>query len=132
MGEQIKLVDLARNLIRLSGFVPDDEIPIQFIGLRPGEKLSEELVGPDETMERSSVNKILRVRPIHCVVTQDVISKVTKLERLAYTVNVEEVMRLMRTLIPSLAPDGEDMGLAGVSESPKSGKTVQSMSVKAS
>ena len=132
MGEQIKLVDLARNLIRLSGFVPDEEIPIQFIGLRPGEKLSEELVGPDETMERSSVNKILRVRPTHCAVTQDMISKIETLERLAYTVNVEEVMRLMRTLIPSLTPDGEDMALASVSPSSKTAHTGQSMSVKAS
>ena len=64
MGEQVKIVDLARNLIRLMGFVPDRDIKIEYIGLRPGEKLYEEFLMAEEGLQETS-NKLIHIgRPI--------------------------------------------------------------------
>ena len=58
MGEPVKIVDLARNMIRLSGKEPDRDIAIEFVGVRPGEKLHEELWSDDETVSPTSHPKI--------------------------------------------------------------------------
>ncbi|OZU88243.1 hypothetical protein CIL03_11350 [Virgibacillus indicus] len=57
MGEPVKIVDLARNLIKLSGYT-EDEIPIEFSGIRPGEKMYEELLGEDEVHPDAVYEKI--------------------------------------------------------------------------
>jgi len=59
MGQPIKIVDLARDLIELSGLQPDVDIPIEFTGLRPGEKLVEELLTPEEGCDRTTHPKIM-------------------------------------------------------------------------
>src|SRR5207245_10410338 len=60
MGEQIRVADMARNMILLSGHVPDKDIKITYTGLRPGEKLYEELFGDKECVEPTSHAKIKR------------------------------------------------------------------------
>ena len=62
MGAPVKIVDLARNLIRLSGFEPDRDIEIDFVGLRPGEKLREKLWDTDEEIGPTAHDKIRLVR----------------------------------------------------------------------
>lgn len=64
MGEPVKILDLAKNLIRLSGYVPDEDIMIEFTGLRPGEKLYEELLMDEEGMQ-DTPNKLIHIgKPI--------------------------------------------------------------------
>ena len=65
MGEPVKIADLARNLIKLSGFEPDVDINIVYTGLRPGEKLYEELLLKEEGLEATKNNKIYVAKPIH-------------------------------------------------------------------
>jgi FlaA1/EpsC-like NDP-sugar epimerase len=63
MGESIKIIDMAENFIQLSGFIPHKEIKIEFIGLRPGEKLSEELFDESEKILPTFHKKILMAVP---------------------------------------------------------------------
>jgi FlaA1/EpsC-like NDP-sugar epimerase len=62
MGEPVKIVDLARQMIELSGFKPDEDIKITFTGLRPGEKLYEEPIHEMENVEPTSHSKLRRLR----------------------------------------------------------------------
>jgi FlaA1/EpsC-like NDP-sugar epimerase len=65
MGDPVRILDLARNMIRLSGKEPERDIPIELIGVRPGEKLHEELWGEDEDASPTDHPKIMRVtRPL--------------------------------------------------------------------
>lgn len=66
MGKPVRIVDLARKMISLSGYVPDRDIRIEFTGLKKGEKLAEELVNSSETLDETRYEKILvtRSRPV--------------------------------------------------------------------
>jgi FlaA1/EpsC-like NDP-sugar epimerase len=105
MGEQVKLLDMARNLIRLSGFVPEDDIEIVFTGLRPGEKLSEELVGDDEHVEPSSVEKVLRVRSMKPPLMDRLGAQVAELERFAFEGDLDSTLFQLGVVVPSFASE---------------------------
>ena len=63
MGEPVRIDDLARNMIRLSGFRPDVDIAVEYTGLRPGEKLYEELLLSEEGLEKTPNNLIFIGHP---------------------------------------------------------------------
>ena len=110
MGEQIKIVDLARNVIRLSGFIPEDEIALKYIGLRPGEKLQEDLVGSDEVAQQTSVERILYVEPRHAPDSNGLASEVVALERFAEAGDQRAVLKKLRELVPTYRPmNGEEI-----------------------
>ena len=104
MGDEIKVVDMARNLIRLSGFIPEREIPITYIGLRPGEKLSEELVASDETIEPSRVEGIRRVRSAADLSPASLGRSVADLERFAEKGATGAVMQQLGAMVAMFRP----------------------------
>jgi len=63
MGEQVKIADLAENMIRMAGLTPDVDIKIEYVGLRPGEKLYEELLLDEEGLTATLNDKIFVARP---------------------------------------------------------------------
>jgi FlaA1/EpsC-like NDP-sugar epimerase len=101
MGDEIRVVDMARNLIRLAGFIPDREIPITFIGLRPGEKLSEDLVARDETIEPSRIGGISRVRSVGGLSHATLERSVAELERLAEKGAASAAMQQLCAMVPT-------------------------------
>jgi FlaA1/EpsC-like NDP-sugar epimerase len=105
MGEQIKLVDMARNLIRLSGKVPDEDVKIEFIGLRPGEKMEEELVSDSETIVATSVPKVFAVYAQPVGLDDEFNAAVRELESLAAAGEVGEVVTRLRVMAKAKVVD---------------------------
>jgi FlaA1/EpsC-like NDP-sugar epimerase len=113
MGEQIKVLDIARSMITLSGFVPGVQIPIKFIGLRPGEKLVEELVGAGETLEKSEISNIFRVRWPEGVNASRLAEQVEVLLRLAREGQVAETIEELRCMVPTFVHPAYDLTVGG-------------------
>jgi len=101
MGEQIKVLSLARNLIRMSGFVPDKDIHIRFVGLRAGEKLYEELVGEGEVAVASSLDKILQIRAESQSSFAGFKEKLIALETAAYLDKPGTVIERLKEIVPA-------------------------------
>lgn len=99
MGEPVKIVDLAERMIRLAGYVPNEDIQIKFIGLRPGEKLYEEVLSSEENTIPTGNAKI-RVAKVREYKRNEILGAYDRLEELALAVKIEDTVRLMKRIVP--------------------------------
>ena len=102
MGDPIRILDLARHLITMAGLVPDVDIPIVVTGLRPGEKLSEQLLTEDEerTVKKDGKIQVVQAAPT----PTDLWLRIAELKDAAYAEDAERSIRLMKALVPSYRP----------------------------
>lgn len=100
MGEPVKILDLAKNLIRLSGFEPDVDIKIVFTGLRPGEKLYEELLMSEEGLLDTKHKKIFIGRPIDFD-KNDLQKYLIELRNIVLEEDDELMEQAMKNLVPT-------------------------------
>jgi FlaA1/EpsC-like NDP-sugar epimerase len=98
MGEPVKILDLAKDLIRLSGFEPDVDIKIEFTGIRPGEKLYEELLTNEEGISATKHNRIFIGKPI-CIEHPMMETNISRLQRYLSD-DGETIVELLSEMVP--------------------------------
>ena len=108
MGKPVKIDDLARDLIKLSGYTPDVDIKVEYVGLRPGEKLYEETLTKEEGISSSSHKKIFIAKP-EVIDEKKFFAEVEKLITLAESKDFERkpAEKLIKTIVPSFKPKGD-------------------------
>lgn len=99
MGESVKIVKLAERMIELAGFKVGEDIKIKFTGLRPGEKLYEEVLSNKENTIETDHSKI-RIAKVREYNYKDAANSVDKLRDLAYDVEIRDMVTLMKQIVP--------------------------------
>jgi FlaA1/EpsC-like NDP-sugar epimerase len=105
MGEQVKIYDVACELIRLSGLEPHKDIPIVFSGIRPGEKLFEEVLTAEEGVEPTAHPKIFKAK-IERPFTGEVLNgRIEQLNGFAQVQDRAGIVRILQEMVPTYNPD---------------------------
>ena len=107
MGEQVKIYDLARKMIRLSGYVPDKDIKIEFTGLRPGEKLYEELLMNEEGLKKTAHSKIFVGQPIDMTVLE--LEEKLAILKDAMLEESTDMKEVMKSVVPTYLCEKQDV-----------------------
>jgi len=99
MGEPLKIIDIAKELIRLSGLEPQKDIEITFTGIRPGEKLHEELYWQGEGIIQTDNQKITMLRP-NGPVNKDIFTKIKALRESSLKKDPKAVIKILKEIVP--------------------------------
>ena len=105
MGAPVKIDTLARNLIRLSGYKPDVDIKVEYVGLRPGEKLYEEKLMAEEGLQKTENDLIHIGKPIPFDTTV-FLRQMEELAKASYE-NSEDIMEMVEKIVPTFHPAGK-------------------------
>ena len=108
MGKPIKIIDLARQMIRLSGKQPDIDIKIEYVGLRPGEKLHEELVHEHESHTAFMAGGAAFAVSPRTTELAILRRQIGELARAVQAQDEEKVMRLIRSAVPEFHYQGAE------------------------
>ena len=104
MGEPVRIDDLARNMIRLSGFEPDVDIPVVYTGLRPGEKLYEELLMNDEGLEKTP-NELIFIGHFNDFDRHLLMERLKTLDAVCHS-NSADIRTVLQDIVPTYHPAG--------------------------
>ncbi|SUX48402.1 polysaccharide biosynthesis protein [Chryseobacterium indoltheticum] len=115
MGEPVKILDLARRMIKLSGYIPDEEIKIKFIGLRPGEKLYEELLSNNATTVPTHHEKIMISKDPYLgfeeidLLCKQIIKSAVKRDKM-------QVVTLLKAIVPEFISNNSEFELLDIKD----------------
>ncbi|MDR2955189.1 MAG: polysaccharide biosynthesis protein [Prevotella sp.] len=107
MGEQVKIDNLARKMILLSGLIPDEDVKIEYTGLRPGEKLYEELLTDVESTQMTKNEKI-RIAQADRIDARELTAKVTKLIKYAENADITNTIKIMKQIVPEFKSNNSE------------------------
>ena len=104
MGEPVRILDLARDVIRINGFEPEKDIEIVFTGLRPGEKLYEELITEGEGIVPTRHEKIMVLTPTQSNNHDRLPAQIDELIRIADTFDIPAIKAKLQEIVPEYTP----------------------------
>lgn len=117
MGDQVRILDMAKRLIWLTGLEPERDVPIRFVGLRAGEKLAEELVEDDSGQEQSEHPEIMVLRSENKDV-ESLAERILGIELLSSSAEKDLMIRALAQLVPTFrgAPNGDGARISPLSD----------------